>query len=165
MKDSPSKIKSEIAAASQDAIRAIAQAAKDAANLIAASANEARSVVTAHEAEAVKVLAVKSSETSSDHDLITGLVENVRVNFEQIKSAISDIKEGTTSRIDKLEVGKLNTSESYVNLYKQENDKLHSDKELRLRLLEQGLTRIATWGSAGIIALGVVEFIISRIFK
>jgi|ERR1035437_6353151 hypothetical protein len=66
-KTTVTQIKSEIASASQDAVKLIAQAAKDASTLIAASATEARNVVSVNAADAARVLATTNS---GDHDLL-----------------------------------------------------------------------------------------------
>lgn len=55
-------------------------------------------------------------------------------------------------------------SESLKDLveYKGEIEKNLTDKETRLRVSEMYITRILTWGSAGILILGIVQFILSK---
>lgn len=44
-------------------------------------------------------------------------------------------------------------------------EKKNDDHEGRIRILEKGQTQILTWGSAGMVALTVVQFVISHYWK
>lgn len=82
-------------------------------------------------------LAVNTSET-----------QNIKGSIAEIKSDIREIKT------------------KFVN---QEQHKVLTDciadHELRLRADETSITRIMTWGSALILLIGIIEFIISKFVK
>jgi hypothetical protein len=78
-------------------------------------------------------------DNTISQDLIvkfTRLEENVRLNFQQVKDAIKELNDGTTTKIAALEI----KTEKNIN----------------------DITKIMTWGSAGVLLLGVLEFIISK---
>lgn len=136
----------ETAAAAADAIKVISQAAETATRTVAIAA-----------AEAVKVANISSGV---DHDLIVEL----KTKIEGIKDDIRDLKDGTSARIGILEAEKLNTKDSYPMLYKEGVEKCLNDHENRIRINTERITKIMTWGSAGVLILGVLEFLLSKFF-
>ena len=100
-----------------------------------------------------------------DHNLILGLVgkvDTVNVKVDAIKIDIKELKDDNTNRINKLENEKLNKDESYPVLYKKLNDDSHLDFENRLRSNESRITKLWSYGTALIVLLGIVEFLISK---
>ena len=158
------QLKNEISGAAQDAVRLIAQAAKDASATIASAAGEARSVLAHNAADAAQVVITKNANGDSDHDILTSFRAETKVQMETISKDIKEIKDGTTKRIDDLEKEKLNMKDSYTELYKKDSDKVHEDLEKRLRNVESVIVRIVTWGSAAMLALGILEFVINHYF-
>jgi hypothetical protein len=47
---------------------------------------------------------MSNSLSPSDHDFLTRLEENVRINFEQVKDQITRLEDGTATRLANLEV-------------------------------------------------------------
>ncbi len=76
-----------------------------------------------------------------------------------IKEAISKID----ARLDIMDSNYIRREE-VLNLKKQA-DALHADHEERIRSLEKSMdvfrTQVKTWGTVGIIAIGVIEFLIN----
>ena len=68
----------------------------------------------------------------SDHDLLITMHEQIK----GIKADIKELKDGTSIQ-------------------------LH-DHETRIRNNETNITRIMTWGSAGVLILGIIQFIIGK---
>lgn len=60
----------------------------------------------------------------------------VEVKIDGLKDDIKNLNDGTTLKI--------------------------SDHEIRIRIMETNLTRVMTWGTVGILLLGVAEFIINK---
>lgn len=83
--------------------------------------------------------------TDADHDVLitlVGAVSDLKASNNEkladIKSDIKEIKDGTAQKIEK--------------------------HEERLAKAETQITKIKTWGSAGLLALGILEFIIGKYF-
>ncbi len=76
---------------------------------------------------------------TGDHDLLMRLEENVTLNFKQVKDAIKELSDGTSKRIGDLEVL---------------TDKHSND-----------LIMIKTWGTAGLLILGIAQFLISKFWN
>lgn len=127
--------KHEIATAAQDAIKVIANAA----------------------AEAVKVSA---RQDNNDHDLIIKLDTKLDGLSEQIR----DIKDTNVKRIETLEKEKLNLCDSYPVLYKDGVEKTLADHELRIRINTNRIVVICTVGSAILIIMNVVMFVVNHWF-
>lgn len=147
----------------------IALAVKDAGTLIAKQAADAVQVIAAAAATALKVDNVKGI---GDHDSITTLIEtvsglNLRFSekFDELKADIKDLKDGTATRITKLEAEKLNTADSYPVLYKADVDKKLDELEKCSKAHAEKITIIMTWGSVAVLLVGVLEFIISRLWR
>lgn len=81
-------------------------------------------------------LAVNTSETS-----------NIKATIGEIKSDVRDIKINSVTQEQHNEVLKIIT-----------------DHEARLRTIETAITKLMTWGAAALIAMGILEFIISKYF-
>ena len=105
----------------------------------------------------------------TDHDLLIEL--KTTIGF--IRVDLKDLKDGLASRVTALEVDKIGRMEAV----KMQTDALtvHNDHETRLRTLEKGIdnldkitssfqSKVITWGSASIVALGIIEFVISFFF-
>ncbi len=71
----------------------------------------------------------------ADRDLLITMHEQIR----GIKSDIKDLKDGTSATLN--------------------------DHEIRIRSAEEKITRIMTWGSIGLLAVGIVEVLVSKYFK
>ncbi len=155
-----SPLKAELASAAQDAVRQIAQAVNDAGKLIAQAATEARALVVANAAEAAKAAGVQSSMNMEDHNMLVSL----NTKMEGLKEDIAELKNGTSSRIAQLEQEKVNTRDSYPVLYKPKVEECLADHETRIRSVETSVTRVMTYGSAGIILLGIIEFILQKVW-
>lgn len=70
----------------------------------------------------------------TDHDLLITMHEQIK----GIKADIKDLKDGTSAKL--------------------------TDHEDRIRTLEQNMTRVLTWGTIGLVALGIIQFIIGKLF-
>jgi hypothetical protein len=80
----------------------------------------------------------------SDHDLLVSLNSTSKLNFEQIRSDIKDLKEGTADRIACLEKEKVNRDELQEVQVKVNQIQKHINEniETRLRTVENcSLTR------------------------
>ena len=73
------------------------------------------------------------------------VVNNMKGNISEIKSDIKDIKT------------------RYIN-FEQHKVLCDSnvDHETRLRVIETNITRILTWGSAAVLAMAILEFVINK---
>lgn len=78
---------------------------------------------------------MEETKNMSDHDLLITMHEQIR----GLKDDIKEIKDGTSLTL--------------------------ADHETRLRKSENSITRIMTWGSAGVLLLGILEFIISNFYR
>lgn len=105
----------------------------------------------------------------TDHDLLV-------VIHTKLERALVDLADHSP-RIAHMEDGKLDRDEAYKLLAEALNGAkvTHDDHELRLRSLEKVTselltaistmaTKIATWGSAGLVALGIAEFLANKYF-
>jgi|ERR1035437_1507646 hypothetical protein len=146
----------------QEAANLIASAMRDALKTIAQEAQDAKRLIAEDAANAAKVLVVKNADGGSDHDVLLDFRSETRVRLDNLDKGIKEIKDGTATRIDKLEEEKLNIRDSYPILYKAENDRINADHEARLRTIETNVTRIVTWGAAGILVLSIAEFLVSK---
>jgi hypothetical protein len=104
-----------------------------------------------------------SDETNmSDHDLII----KIHTVVQRLVDDVKDIKDNTVGRIEALEKDKVDVKDLESEIKKVE-DKVsitNKDFEERMREQEKTTTRITTWGAAALLALGIIEFLISRIF-
>lgn len=69
-----------------------------------------------------------------DHDLIITIHEQIK----NVRSDIKEMKDGTALQL--------------------------ADHENRLRRLEEKMTKVLTWGAVGLIAIGIIQFIIGKYF-
>jgi hypothetical protein len=164
VKNKDNKIKWEIERSTEEAVKAISAAAGEAVKTITSAAGEARTVVSADVAEAAKVLANKNNDGTSDHDFLLTFSAEVKTKLNAISDDIKELKDGTSTRIAALENEKLNTRDSYSVLYKTAVETTFKDHEDRLRSNTTRITQIMTWGSAGIIVLGIAEFVLNLLF-
>ena len=77
----------------------------------------------------------------------TNETQNIKLSISEIKTDVRDIKTNAV------------TQEQYKGLLE-----MLKDHEERLRVAETKLTRILTWGSAALLVLGILEFIINRFY-
>jgi len=145
----------------------IADAAATAMKVVADAAAKASEVVAQTAAEAIKT---QKAEGANDHDVIVSLIrsfadfkENVNEKFAEIKTDIKDLKDGTTSRIACLETEKLNIMD-HLN-YKEDVDRTLKDHEIRIRKDTDKITRLTSYGIAGMFVIGVIEFLLSIYFR
>ena len=71
----------------------------------------------------------------SDHDLLITMHEQIK----GIKGDIKDLKDGTSTKL--------------------------TDHENRIRGLETSITAIKTYGAAGLILIGIAEFLITKFIR
>ncbi len=147
-----------ITQAANAATKSIANAAESAAKLIANNAESAAKVVANAEAAALRVANVKGPD---DHDLLI----RIETRMEGLKADIKELKDGTSKRIDELEVGKLDSHDSYTALYKDSIDTIHKDFEDRIRSNEKNIIRIMTFGTLLVLLAGVVEVFLNLLIK
>jgi hypothetical protein len=140
------KAKNDIALSADSAVKVIANAANEASKTIASAAAEA--------------LKVSNTQKNNDHDLII----EIKTIQQTMLSEIREIKDGTAKRISDLEACKLDIKDSYPVLYKEGVEKALKDHEDRLRLNETHVTRIMTWGTAALVLIGILEFVIGKYF-
>lgn len=84
--------------------------------------------------------------TSGDHDLLTRLDTKV----DQIQADVTVLKNQDRQNI---------TQEQHQELCTKT-----TDHEMRIRSNESNITKIMTWGSAGIILIGIIEFALNKYF-
>lgn len=133
-------------------------AASQAVQVIADAAEKAKAVMEAAAAQKLSVSAIETAKRSGDHDLLVQL----NTKMEDLKEDIAELKNGTSARIQQLEQEKVNTRDSYPVLYQPKVEEHLADHEKRIRSNETNITRIMTWGLAGMLALGVVEFFVTK---
>ena len=119
--------------AASEAVKVISDAAGKATQAIADAALSATKLLATNAAEAAKITNVKGSD---DHDLLVEL----KVKMEGLKSDISDIKDGTATKI--------------------------ADHELRINKLETSNTRQTTMLGIGIAILSLlVSLLVYHLFQ
>ena len=94
-----------------------------------------------------------TSWNRDDRDLLIEL----RTQMIAVRNDIKDIRDNTAGRLIRVEQEKLDRSE--FNRIQAESLTVEGDHETRLRLAEKQITRILTWGSAGLLLLGLIEFL------
>lgn len=115
----------------------------DAVKIIAVAAAEASKTIANAAAEALKV---RKEENGGDHDLII-----------QINTKLGQIQEDVTllKNQDKQNV----TQEQHQAVCTKADD-----HEVRIRSNETNITKIMTYGTAGVILLGIIEFVLNKYF-
>jgi hypothetical protein len=149
--------KSELEESARLATQTIADAAKSATQAIADAALSATKLLSTQALEAAKLTNEKNNKVDGDHDLIIEL----KTIVVGIKADIQKLSDGTASRITHVETEKLNINDSYALLYKTGVEERQTDHEARIRMNSENITQIKTWGTAGILLIGVVEFLIN----
>lgn len=144
--------------AASDAVQVISDAANKATTAIAEAALNATKLLATNAQEAAKVVNTKGAD---DHDLLIKLDTKV----EALRSDIRELSDGTERRITTLENEKLNKVDAYPALYKAGVEASIKDHEDRIRINTGRITQILTWGSAALIALGILEFVINLLLK
>lgn len=142
--------------AANEAVQVISDAAKIATAAIAEAALNATKLLATNAQEAAKVVNIKGAD---DHDLLIKLDTKV----EGIRGDIKELSDGTATRITALENDKLNKADAYPALYKTGVEKALQDHEDRIRINTGRIVQIMTWGSAGLILLGIAQFIIGLV--
>ena len=157
-KNSTEKHTEELKIAADNAVKTIANAAESATKLLSSAAESASRLIASNAAEALKV---SSEKQSDDHDILVVLASKM----EDLKSDIKDLKDNTTKRVDNLETNKLNILDSYAVLYKADVEKTRLDHETRIRDNEKYITQILTWGSVGLLVVGILEGVALHFLK
>ena len=109
----------------------------------------------------------------SDHDAITTLVGTVAnldkrftEKFDELKSDIKDLKDGTAQRITNLENEKLNIRDSYPVIYKKGVDEMLNNHQNIINGLQTERTKITVLlGVASTIMMALLGLLISHLFK
>lgn len=141
-----------------DTHQQIEQSAAQAVKVIAQAAEAATKTIATAAAEAVKVT---NAKTDGDHDAIV----EIKTMQQVMLSEIREIKDGTASRIACLEAEKLDVKDSYPVIYRKSVEDALEDHEKRIRHNSTTITRIVSFGTAAMIALGVIEFLVSNYLK
>jgi len=154
--------KQSLADAANDAVRLIAEATGKATAAIASAAQDAVKLLASDASQAAKVVADKADNIghsgNRDHDLLVIL----DTKMEGLKCDIKDLKDGTSRRIETLELEKLNAKESYPVLYKKPVDDQLGDHEKRIRDNEKNINRIVTVGSVLVVVLNISVVLIVK---
>ena len=145
-----------------NAVRLISDAAAKATTTIADAALAATKLLAVQTAEATKITSIKGAD---DHDFLLSFSSEVKVKLDTIRDDIKDLSDGTAARITTLENEKLNIRDSYTAIYKTGVEKSLTDHEERIRINTDKITQIRTFGTAAVIALGILEFILSKVIK
>lgn len=75
--------------------------------------------------------------------------EDTQKSFESIIKRLDNLTDGYITKSEFAEVGQ----------------KPIADHEIRIRSLEKTVTKIVTWGAAGVIFISIVEFVITKFLK
>lgn len=94
-----------------------------------------------------------------DRDLLVEL----RTEMVGVRSDIKELRDNTSDRLARVEQEKMDRTE--INRLQSEALENHTDHETRIRAVETKVTRILTWGAAGLILLGIVEFLVQLWFN
>ena len=105
----------------------------------------------------------------TDHEeilLLTKAVDNLGKRLDEklseLKIDIRELRDNYANRLSDAEKTLINIEK--VKVAKKEQDEVNKSFETRIRCNEINLTRIKTWGSAIIVAIGIMQFIISKYF-
>lgn len=91
-----------------------------------------------------------------DRDLLVEL----RTEVAAMRADLQDIKGNFSARLLALEGNVLMKVVYETDI--RDREKYREALENRIRTLENSMTRIYTWGSAGLLVLGVVQFLIGK---
>lgn len=136
MKSSLEQAKVDIERAAGGAVRVIADAAQEAAKVVASAASEAMRLVNA-----------KSLVGANDHDILIEL----KTRMEDLKNAVKAISDRDELHITKAEF--------------LEHLKADADHEIRIRKNTDDITKIVTWGTALLVFLAFLEFLVNHFVK
>lgn len=150
--------KQEIGLAASIATRAIAEAAQSAVKAVTEAAQSASILVIHNAEETAKTL---GAQRGTDHDAIVRISEKI----DSLKEDVRDLKDGTAKRIDNLERDKQNLKDSYSILYKKEMDDFKNEMYTRIKTLEEGYAKMQMLGLAGVVFLGILQFVIDKFIK
>jgi hypothetical protein len=93
---------------------------------------------------------------------------NIMKELSDIKTSLAVNTTETSNIKDSVNEVKLDVKEMKKNYITQEQHKelveSHADHESRIRENEKGITKIMTYGSALVIFIGILEFIISKFY-
>ena len=89
----------------------------------------------------------------------TNETQNIKSSIGEIKSDIHEIK---ANYITQEQHTQLVTN---LNTHSSANDKTTADHENRIRNNETNITKIMTWGSALVLLIGIVEFLLNKFIK
>lgn len=84
-------------------------------------------------------------------------IHYMKESLGRLETLFADSLKNNVTRAELVE------KEKDLERYKAEAAKCTDDHEKRIRALEVTVTRIVTWGSAGVLALGIAEFLISKL--
>lgn len=90
------------------------------------------------------------------------LLIEIKTKLEGVTNDVKELKDSTAARLTLVEKNKAETSD--VQRLVADGEKVHEDHEKRIRETEKTVTKIVTWGSAGVLALGIAEFLLSKLF-
>lgn len=93
------------------------------------------------------------------HYMKESLVRLEKLIGDTVKNNVS--KEELALLVKTLEQTKKEEARDFV-VYKDSVQKSLDDHETRLRVLESSVTKVITWGAAGVLILGIAEFIIGK---
>ena len=121
-------------------LTSIEKAANSAVAMLAEAAAKATQAISSAALDATKLLASQASEAakitngkgSDDHDMIVRL----DTKMDDLKSDIKELKDGTAIKIE--------------------------SHETRIKALEIAITKVFTYGTVGLIVLGVAQFLIGK---
>lgn len=134
----------DIQNAASDAVRAISDAAAKATSVIAQAAETAAKVVSNNAEVQAKVIALPTLQETNDHNLLIKLDTKVD-NIQQDLTSLKNQHNGYVIKPEFIEVVRI-----------------QADHETRTRVLERSTTQIVTWGSALVVFVGIVEFLINK---
>lgn len=116
----------------------------------------------------------KVPTSMNDHDLLVVL----HTQMQRVLLDLKEVKDNTVGRIAVLESSVVYKKDAEIEaarlvaLAKSDAEKLFNTKndtvddfETRIRVLEKGQTQIMTWGSALVVAIGILQFAISHFVK
>lgn len=91
-----------------------------------------------------------------DRDLLVEL----KTEMVALREDVKDLKDGVKMDIEFLKADKISRAEAVrINTDQQV---INQDVETRMRTSEKKLTQIITWGSAGVLILGIIQFLVGK---
>jgi hypothetical protein len=132
--------------------KGIDTAAITAATVSAATAAEAAIALATKTAETAKALAEAKASSDISAAVLGNDISYIKKDIGEIKASFADLstKYALKTSLDS------STAEGTV---------IHEDHETRIRSLERTATQTLTWGTVGILAIGVIEFLVIHFVK